>query len=549
MLAPGGVTYTCDPNINATVAGLCNTLNTTTTALYNNTFSNLNASIYIMFGPTGLGASSGYFNLVPYSTYVTAATISAGGSAVQTAAAAALKAYAQPVYGNGMVNLSAALGASLGIAGMSGTTSSGNFCNYPGTGCYAGIIIITNDPGTQLYYRTGTIGRNAFDFFTVVEHETDEVLGTSSCIDTTGPTLSNDCGTGVPAAVDLFRYSALGKLVTVSSLSTAPGAYFSYNGGTSDVAPNLFYNTLSNGDDYGDFASTCPAAQYYVQDAVGCAGTAAGLDITNDGNVEINMLNALGYTMGASALPAISKSGVVNSATASTTVIEAGSFATIYGTNLSPVIQTWTSSIVNGVLPSSLGGVSVMINNKMAYVEYVSPTQINVQAPDDAATGTVNVTVTTPAGTSTAATVTLAAVSPAFFTLDGKYVAGVIPSATGVYNPGTPNSYDLVGPTGQFPYNTRPAKKGELVELYMTGFGAGSPAVGAGKVIGGATQTIYPVSLSIGGVVVNGSAYIVGAGLYQMNVTIPATAASGDNALQAMVDGVQSPTGIAITIQ
>jgi len=104
-LARGGVSYTCDPNINATVAGLCNTLNTTTAALYNNTFSNVNASIYIMFGSTGLGSNSGIENLVPYSTYVTAATMYAGGSAVQTAAAAGLKSYAQPVYGNNMVSV------------------------------------------------------------------------------------------------------------------------------------------------------------------------------------------------------------------------------------------------------------------------------------------------------------------------------------------------------------------------------------------------------------------------------------------------------------
>jgi len=36
-LAQAGVTYTCDPSINAALAGLCNTLNTTTAGLYNNT--------------------------------------------------------------------------------------------------------------------------------------------------------------------------------------------------------------------------------------------------------------------------------------------------------------------------------------------------------------------------------------------------------------------------------------------------------------------------------------------------------------------------------
>jgi hypothetical protein len=57
-------------------------------------------------------------------------------------------------------------------------------------GCYNGIITITNDPSTILYYREGTINPDAHDLYRIVEHETDEVLGTASCIDTTGPTLA-----------------------------------------------------------------------------------------------------------------------------------------------------------------------------------------------------------------------------------------------------------------------------------------------------------------------------------------------------------------------
>ena len=547
VVSNAGITFTCDPTINATVPGLCNTLQTTTAGIYNNTFSNINANVYVTFGATGLGSSSGFDNFVPYSTYVSAATANANGSTVQTAAAAALKNNAAPIY-TGNVKVSAAQGLSLGFPGMTGITSTSANCELPATGCYVGIITMSNT--ASFYYRTGTIAPTAYDFFTTFEHEVNEVLGTSSCTDTSKATLMNSCGPGIPAAVDLFRYSAPGKLIPVSSLSTAPGAYFSYDG-TNNVAPNLFFNTLSNGNDYADFISAdCGSAgPFYVQNGTGCPGGSPGLDITNDGNVEINTLNALGYTLTPVAgLPAVSASGVVTTGLKATTA-EPGSWVTIYGTNLAPTTTNWSNAIVNGNLPTSLGGVSVSINGKAAYIYYISPTQLNVQAPDDAATGQVNVTVTTPTGTSAPATVTLASVSPAFFTLDGKYVAGVIPSATGAYLPGTPNSYDLVGPTGMFPYSTRPVKKGEIVALYMTGFGAGSPAVAAGKVVTSASQTIYPVSLSIGGVVVSGTAYITGAGLYQMNITIPATAASGDNILQATVNGVQSQTGVYITVQ
>ena len=53
------------------------------------------------------------------------------------------------------------------------------------------------------------------------------------------------------------------------------------------------------------------------------------------------------------------------------------------------------SDIVNGALPTLLQGVSVTVNGLPAYVDYISPTQINALAPDDATLGPVPVQVTT----------------------------------------------------------------------------------------------------------------------------------------------------------
>ena len=62
------------------------------------------------------------------------------------------------------------------------------------------------------------------------------------------------------------------------------------------------------------------------------------------------------------------------------------------------------------------------IDGKQAYLWFVSPTQINAQAPDDATTGPVTVVVTTPFGTARG-TVTLAPYGPTFSLLgDGKHV-------------------------------------------------------------------------------------------------------------------------------
>jgi hypothetical protein len=143
-----------------------------------------------------------------------------------------------------------------------------------------------------LFYRNGSITADQYDFYSIIQHETDEVLGTASCIDTTGATLQNPCGGNSPSAVDLFRYNGAGNRVL---LDTTPGAYFSYDGGFTNGADGAIYNTVANGDDYADFVSNCE----FVQDGTGCLGT-AGLNITNDGGAEINILDALGYNLNVS---------------------------------------------------------------------------------------------------------------------------------------------------------------------------------------------------------------------------------------------------------
>ena len=59
----------------------------------------------------------------------------------------------------------------------------------------------------------------------------------------------------------------------------------------------------------------------------------------------------------------------------------------IHGANLAQTTMDWSqSNFLNG-LPTTLGGVSATIDNKPAAIYYISPTQINVLAPLDTATG------------------------------------------------------------------------------------------------------------------------------------------------------------------
>ncbi len=174
--------------------------------------------------------------------------------------------------------------------------------------------------------------------------------------------------------------------------------------------------------------------------------------------------------------------------------IQPGSWVSIYGTNLATANATWT-----GNFPVSLGGTSVTINNKPAYLWFVSPGQINLQAPDDTATGTVSVVVTTASGSSATSTVTLGQFGPSFSLLDSTHVAGIIvrKDGSGAYGGGT---YDILGPTGSsLGYATVAAKAGDTVEIYGVGFGATSPTVPAGQAFSSSAPAVNPVQIMIGG--------------------------------------------------
>jgi uncharacterized protein (TIGR03437 family) len=242
----------------------------------------------------------------------------------------------------------------------------------------------------------------------------------------------------------------------------------------------------------------------------------------------------------------INSGGVVPVYSTSTT-IQPGMWTSIYGTNLAAADATWT-----GNFPMSLGGVTVTVDNKPAYLWFVSPGQINFQAPDDpGASGTVSVVVNNSIGTATS-TVTLGQFGPSFSLLDSTHVAGIIirSDGSGAYGGGT---YDIIGPTGSsLGYPTVAAKAGDTVEIFGVGFGPTNPPVPAGAPYSGAAAILPSNNLQmiIGGTTVaTAFAGETGAGLYQFNIAIPAGLGTGDVSLQAIVGGVQTPAGVVISLQ
>ncbi len=232
--------------------------------------------------------------------------------------------------------------------------------------------------------------------------------------------------------------------------------------------------------------------------------------------------------------------GVSNNASGQNGIVPEG-WVSVYGSNFTGGTFTddWSNSIVNGQLPTSLDGVKVSMGGKPAYVYFISPTQINVQAPDEGV-GSMAVTVTTAAGTSAAFTANAVQLQPALYQYaPTKYaIATRYPDNAYIGNPSAVNG-------------TVSAKPGDVLILWCTGLGPVNPAVPAGIVPNvTAPAAVTTPTVMIGSVVVQPiyavlSAY---AGLYQVAVTLPTSLPTGDVQIQLNQGSAQSATGVFLNV-
>ena len=222
-------------------------------------------------------------------------------------------------------------------------------------------------------------------------------------------------------------------------------------------------------------------------------------------------------------------------------------YCTIIGSGFTDqASMLWNSFIAGSALPTSVGGISVIVNGAAAYVEYVSATQVNFLLPADAATGIANVDLITPIGVMTS-TIEIDAVAPGTFTyaLHGVlYPASVFAGQSSVV---------YVAAVGALPgYSSRPAAAGDIIELYATGCGLTKPVAPDGVVL----TEIYPAAnLAAFQVTIAGtaavvlSADLVSPGLWQMNVQIPAGLIGGDQPLVLSVNNLTSQPNVMLTVQ
>jgi len=248
---------------------------------------------------------------------------------------------------------------------------------------------------------------------------------------------------------------------------------------------------------------------------------------SSSGTVTITPTNGTGLvativvSLTAPNTPTIQAGGVITaSAFGGASSIGSGTFVEIYGSNLAQTQRQWGTSDFNGVnAPTVLDNVRVTFNSQPAFVNYISPGQVNVVTPDNVGSSSATLVLTNSNGTTSAYTVNVSALQPGLlapssFSIGGKqYVAALFGDGT------------FVLPTGSIAgLNTRPAKPGETIVLYGIGLGPVDPSVPAGTIAVQATSLHLPLQILFGqtaATIAYAGSAVGFVGLYQINVTVP----------------------------
>jgi hypothetical protein len=303
---------TRDPN----AATIESTINTAIHNIENSFTNSITVAIKFQEG-AGLGGSSKYYEPVSYTSFRTHLAAAATTSDAKAAVASLPISTNNPVNGNADVFLTLPNARALGYSGAN-----------PPPGMPDGTITLNT---SICNLNRLSIDPAKYDLLAVTTHEIDEVLGFGSALN--GLRNGAPTPTGPIGVDDLWRYHQNGTRSFDTSL--ADQAYFSINGGTTDLAR---FNQQAGGD-FSDWYS--PGGQTpQVQDAFATPGA------TPDLGVERRRLNVDGYTL----IPPVAKRQV--------------SF--VLGTGVNHYLYEFVAGVAGGfnITPSYLKGVIASLSDQ-----------------------------------------------------------------------------------------------------------------------------------------------------------------------------------------
>jgi uncharacterized protein (TIGR03437 family) len=225
--------------------------------------------------------------------------------------------------------------------------------------------------------------------------------------------------------------------------------------------------------------------------------------------------------------PSFTAAGVVNAAT-NQPVLAPYSICSVYGTELYLDGTAWASGRTE--VPTSLDGVTIKIGTTPAGVVYVSANQINFLIPNTLTPGSYSMRVMRDSLSSTAVPIVIQETAPGIFTATHADGSSVTANA--------------------------PARPGEIIIVYATGFGRTQPDPADRALAVKAAPIIHLTDLQVllDGTAIDPSFVLYAgltpgnAGLYQVNLRLPDTVAANPE-FRVRVAGVLSPEGVRLPLQ
>jgi len=237
--------------------------------------------------------------------------------------------------------------------------------------------------------------------------------------------------------------------------------------------------------------------------------------------------------------PTATAAGVVNAASFLGGAVAPGEIVTIFGTGIGPPTLTGLILSRAGVFESLVADTQVLFDGVAAPLVYVSGTQTSAIVPYGVA-GRPNtqMVVEYQGRRSAAVSLPVAAAAPALFSLNasGRGGGAILNEDSSVNGP------------------SNAAAKGSIVVLFGTGEGQTDPPGSDGRLATSVfPKPVLPVSVRIGGlaaeVLYAGAAPGLVAGVIQVNVRIPAEAASGNVPVVVTVGSASSQADLTVAVR
>ena len=240
--------------------------------------------------------------------------------------------------------------------------------------------------------------------------------------------------------------------------------------------------------------------------------------------------------------------------------LSSNAMISIFGTGFQTSVRNRTAGLgdfMNGGFPTQLGCVSVQATGPgisepvLLPIAYVQSDLINAQLPKFSGTGPVTLRVILNPGASNQLMTDVATFNtqlqpfaPAFFLI------GTSTSIAAQFA-----NYDIVANPVVVP-GARPARAGDVVILYGTGFGDANPFVAAGQLDSGIAPLTSQITVQIGNNTLAPSDILYAglspgsiSGLYQFNVRIPPSTPSGDIPVKITIGGFDTQNPATIPVQ